>query len=153
MKRIACLLTLAITFLLIPLLSQPRGRWKIRSVRADDHSLAAMSADSLEQKVSGDRHAAIAHSRRTGACGTSSNYATREGAERRALNECRERDCVIVAWARNSCAALAEGRDGEIASAYAGSQEEAIRLALDRCSHRGSDPRRFKCRLLCAVCA
>ena len=141
MKRIACVLTLSITFFLIPLLSQP------------DHSLAAMSADSLEQKIWGDRHAAIAHSRRTGATGQSANYATREGAERRALNECRAGDCVIVAWAQNACAALAEGRDGEIASAYAGSRQEAIRLALDRCSYRGSDPRRFKCRLVCAVCA
>ena len=81
-----------------------------------------------------DKYGAIAYNFSTGASGFSHDYHSRDGAEERALDECGN-GCEVVAWVKNSCAALAIGDDGW-GWGRASSRAEAEKEALFQCGHR-----------------
>jgi serine/threonine-protein kinase len=71
----------------------------------------------LAGPAAADGFGAIAYSPATGQWGWAQNYATRFGAEWRALQECRSavgwgQDCRLGVVVRNACAALATGAQG-----------------------------------------
>lgn len=89
---------------------------------------------------------AIAVDRSDGTFGFSFDYATRAGAERRALRECRVRSntdlCRGIVWVRNGCAAVAARRrnDGSLSRIAWGlgiSREIAQRRAKNKCQDDG----------------
>jgi hypothetical protein len=89
--------------------------------------------------VAQDYYGAIAYSPSTRSHGWSSDHATRREAESRALANCRRHagDCVIPAWFRNGCGALADGPKG-YGSAWGASRSLAENYALQGCRRRSS---------------
>src|SRR5438552_5382280 len=59
----------------------------------------------------GDKYAAIAYSPSSGAYGYSVGFATRTGAEKEALAQCKGDDAQVPVWARNGWCCLAVGDD------------------------------------------
>jgi hypothetical protein len=97
-------------------------------------------------QAGGNRFAAIAVNRNDNTAGWSFNYATRAGAERRALRECRIRQtepgCRGIVWVRNGCAAVAvrQRRDGSLSRITWGvgaTREIAQRRAKAKCQSDG----------------
>jgi hypothetical protein len=88
-------------------------------------------------------YGAIAYSTETGEWGWSRNYATRLGAEWRALQECRSavgwgRDCRLAIVVRGACAALAAGSAPAIWGAGRGATPtQSARAAQDACGQTG----------------
>ncbi len=83
--------------------------------------------------------AALAFSPADGSHGRSHGFATRAQAERAAMQFCRNaggRDCRVVNWAQNSCAALAVGRNNGWGTFGGASRQVAERRALASCSGR-----------------
>lgn len=94
----------------------------------------------------GNRFAAIAVNPNDNTAGWSFNYATRAGAERRALRECRIRTdlagCRGIVWVRNGCAAVAvrQRRNGSLSRIAWGigpTREIAQRRAKAKCQSDG----------------
>ncbi len=84
-----------------------------------------------------DTYGAIAFSPATGANSYSYDYASRSGAEQRALSECnkRSRGCRVAIWFKNSCGALAIGARGWGAG-YDASRAAAEQRAFSQCASR-----------------
>ncbi len=83
---------------------------------------------------------AIAYSPRTGSHGYSHNFATRKQAERAALRNCRvyARDCSVVVYFYNACAALAVGNSYGYGYGYAPGRGAAQSIAMSQCRRNDS---------------
>jgi hypothetical protein len=97
-------------------------------------------------QAGGNRFAAIAVNPHDNTAGWSFNYATRAGAERRALRECRIRTtddgCRGIVWVRNGCAAVAvrrrsDGSLSRISWGIAATRARAQRRADNKCESDG----------------
>src|ERR1700681_405368 len=75
-------------------------------------------------QAAADNFGAIAFSASSGAAGYSYDYASRDEAEERALQECG-RGCEVVLWFKNACGALAVGTGNGYGSGWAASRSEA----------------------------
>jgi hypothetical protein len=95
----------------------------------------------------GDVYAAIAFSTRTGRYGYGFNFATRAGAESRALDDCDADDCRVIVWTRNGCCALAVGEDNKYGYGYGATRGTSESTALEECRKRTSG-----CRIKCWTC-
>ena len=85
-----------------------------------------------------DRYGAIAYSRHTRHYGYWKGAESRAGAERRALEACKGRDCRIEVWFRNSCGALATGEGGQVVGwAHENRLHEAEERAIRACRNEG----------------
>ena len=85
-------------------------------------------------------YGAIAHSSSTGISGAARNAATRQGAEKAAINVCAAgelTDCSVVAWFSNACGGLATAPDGIFGASYADGLDEAEAEALENCREAG----------------
>ncbi len=109
----------------------------------------ALNGVNLVAANSADRFGALAYSPRTGATGWSHDYDTRRGAERRALNGCRDNasDCRVAIWTKNACAALAVGRNGGWGSYWHTNKAKAKSRAIRECRKRdkGCKVKRWIC--------
>ena len=85
------------------------------------------------------QYGAIAYSPATGNYGYSDNYPDETQAERRALSECSQADCVIGIWFWNQCGALATADNGSWGADRGASQAQAQSLALARCRKENGD--------------
>lgn len=96
-----------------------------------------------------NHYGAIAFSQRTGAHGYAYDYGSRGAAQSRALQECARYGggCVVAAWFRNACGALAVGNGNGWGAEWGHSRGEAERLALQRCQTNTSG-----CRVVRWVC-
>lgn len=81
-------------------------------------------------------YGAIAFSQTTGSHGYSFDYGSRGAAQNRALQECARYGggCIVAAWFRNACGALAVGNGNGWGAEWGRSRAEAQRLALQRCN-------------------
>lgn len=88
-----------------------------------------------------DEYGAIAYSSSTGRGGWSNNYATREAAENRALQECESHsgagDCFIAVWVKNAWASLAKADNLAYGRAWNTDKSQAQINALKNCSSEG----------------
>ena len=78
------------------------------------------------------------------------DYDTKDGAERRALERCKQKkgsDCQIVASFKNACAALAVAEDGSYGWAWRTRKAEAEQQAMKKCAEKGSG-----CKVYCWTC-
>jgi serine/threonine-protein kinase len=107
-------------------------------------ALLALAAAGVGTTAS-DNYGAIAAAP-GGAYGYAYDHPSRAQAERAALRECGDDDCVVKVWFKNNCGAYARGRGGE-GWAYADSREEAESLALDNCRAHGRG-----CEVVCWAC-
>ena len=76
---------------------------------------------------------AIAFSQDTGSVGYSYDYGNQAGAEGRAMQECRDRGCMVVVWFENACGALAIGDGNGYGTGWAGTRADAEQIALSNC--------------------
>jgi hypothetical protein len=90
-----------------------------------------------------DTYAAIAYSESTGRYGYSYGYSTRAAAENRAISECNTDDAQILVWGRNAYVALALSDEGAYGWAWASSEGQAKRLALQKCRDYGGTSARI----------
>ncbi len=100
--------------------------------------------------TSDDLYAAIAYSRSTGNSGYAFNFATRAGAEARALERCGASDCSIYVWVRNGCCALAVGDGNRYGWSWrygANAYSEARSRAMAECNARTGN-----CRIVAWTC-
>ncbi len=96
------------------------------------------------------RFGAIAYSRHTGHYGYWKGADSQAGAERRAMEACKGRDCKIEVWFRNSCGALATGEGGQIVGwAHEPNLHEAEDRAIRACRNEGGR----RCRVLISTCS
>jgi len=100
-------------------------------------SLAAPAAARAD-----DTFAAIAYSESTNRYGYSYGYDSRAGAEDRAITECKADDAKIVVWGRNAYVALAVSDEGAYGYAWASTEGQAKRLALQKCRDFGGNTAR-----------
>lgn len=97
-----------------------------------------------------DLYGAIAYSKSTGNSGIGYNFATRSGAEARAMQRCGASDCRICVWVRNGCCALAVGDGGRYGWSYRYGNfaySEARRRAMNECNARTTN-----CRIVAWAC-
>lgn len=97
-----------------------------------------------------DKYGAIAYCASQDVCAVAHDYDTKDGAERRALERCKQKkgtDCQIVASFKNACAALAVAEDGSYGWAWRTRKAEAEQQALKKCEEKGSG-----CRVYCWTC-
>jgi hypothetical protein len=101
--------------------------------------------------VAKDKYAAIAYSYSQGVCAVSEDYDSKEGAEKRALELCKQRggtECQIMTSYKNSCGALALGKGGIYGWAWSGTKKKARERAVFQCKKRGAG-----CKVYCEVCS
>lgn len=77
--------------------------------------------------------------RRDPALGWSWGFRSRRAAERRAMKECPGSRCKIAMWFRNTCGAIATGRNGGWGVAYHRDRRRAVRMALRFCRNYDQD--------------
>jgi predicted Zn-dependent protease len=97
--------------------------------------------------------AAIAWSPKTGAYGTSWHWVNEGAADNTALGNCeqygdRPGDCLVMAWARNACAALAVGEHKGYGWAWNIDRNTAQSMAMTFCQENDTG-----CQILAAVCS
>lgn len=88
-----------------------------------------------------DSYVAIYYSPEEEVYGWANNRATRGQAETAAWEQCKSyggRNCQLVVWAANGCAALVTADDGTWAGYYAATTAEAESLALAHNGGRGT---------------
>lgn len=93
---------------------------------------------------------AIAYSNTSGGYGYSYGYSSRGAAEQRALGECRSRggrNCQVVMWFANQCAALATGNSYGWGVGMATTRQQASNIAMRYCrqNDRGCQVRETVC--------
>lgn len=92
---------------------------------------------------------AISYSPRTGSYGYSHNYATRGQAEGVAQSSCLAyaRDCRVIVYFYNACAALAVGNRFGYGYGYAAGPKQSRSIALANCraNDRGCEVKRTVC--------
>jgi len=80
------------------------------------------------------------------------NYESRDGAEKRALQECEQTagvgNCRILVWAENACLAIAESGAGAAGSGWASTRERAEFHARTQCQGLGTG----ECRVARSFC-
>jgi hypothetical protein len=112
--------------------------------------VATLFASGLFAQEAAAAYAAIAYSPYDRLYGRSHGFGSLAGAQRAALAFCISAgggSCRVVAWARNSCAALAVGRAGW--GSYGGSSRRAVqRRALANCRARTGG-----CRVVAWTCS
>jgi len=90
-----------------------------------------------------ERFGAIAFSADSGAEGYGVDYATREDAESRAMEECKSRSrgkaCTVAAWCQNACCALAVGKGNGWGGFWGVEQKQADLAALGNCGTQTSN--------------
>lgn len=93
-----------------------------------------------------DKFGAIAFSTSSGQAGWSFDYDTRAIAESRALANCGA-GCKVVTWFKNSCGALAVGRNNGYGATWADSRAAAEKAAMGICrsNSTGCGIRRWVC--------
>ncbi|MGQ9865837.1 MAG: DUF4189 domain-containing protein [Pseudanabaenaceae cyanobacterium] len=90
------------------------------------------------------RYGAIARSAspESRAKGYAWNYESRDGAEKRALQECEQAaglgKCRVLVWAHNACLAIAESAAGAAGTGWASTLEQAERHAQTQCQGLGT---------------
>ena len=100
-----------------------------------------------------DTYAAIAYSPSTGLWGTSYRQPTQQAAYSQAVANCYAPDCQVQVWGRDTCIALAVGRDNMSQPpiygwAYDRSVIDAQRMAMERCFDT------FRaCQMVASVCS
>lgn len=100
--------------------------------------------------IAKDKYGAIAYSHPEGVCSTSNDYDSKEGAERRALEVCRQSGgtkCQILTSHKNKCGAVAVGDGGIFGWAWSSTKKNARERAMSQCTKRGPG-----CKVLCEVC-
>jgi serine/threonine-protein kinase len=108
----------------------------VTAILAGVLALAATSAAAERDEGGRDEEyfGAIAYSPSTRAHGWAYDYASRSGAESRALARCGHHasDCFVPVWFRNACGALAIGAEG-YGSGWGASRKLAETYALQSC--------------------
>ena len=109
---------------------------------SDEELFAELTPDQAAAFCGGD-FGAIAYSSSTGSYGWSNNYATRDAAENRALQECESfsgaGDCFVAVWVENAWASLAKASNLAYGWAWNTDKSQAEINALQECSQRGSN--------------
>lgn len=82
-------------------------------------------------------YGAIAYSTSSGDYGYSEQYSNRAQAERRAKQECGQKDCEVAAWFFNGCGAVAADGDGAWGGAQGNDEPRARQAAQARCKREG----------------
>src|SRR5205807_10452956 len=100
---------------------------------------AAVLAAAPASARAGDKYAAIAYSPSSGAYGYSVGFATRTGAEKEALAQCKGDDAQVLVWARNGWCCLAVGDDNAYGYSWADNEDYAKKLALSECRKQTSN--------------
>ncbi len=150
----ALALGVAGVLIFVPVLTEPTpGRWSDGGLSFGWPACRACLAEAdaaAPAATSTDLYAAIAYSKSTGRTGIGYNFATRAGAEARAIQRCGVSDCTIKVWVRNGCCALAVGDRGAYGWSYryrSDAYSEARARATNECNRRGTN-----CRIAAWAC-
>jgi len=103
----------------------------------DPYAYVEAPADPYAAAPAAGVFGAYSVSNSTLAWGVSWNAATREEAERAAIDTCAQSDCRSVGWLEHSCGALAMSSDRAWAVDWASTAEEASQKALTACRNFG----------------